>query len=381
MNRIYPVNKNLFYLDDKLRYLNHGSFGATPKVVMGRFIELTKRVEDNPMEFYLVDYPKMMAESRYSVAEYFNSAEKNIVFVDNATSGVNTVFRSLQHKINKDWDILTFNHYYPAIKNSLHYIKNVTGCNIKVAEFPDIIESEEQIIEIIKSSFTDKTKLLVIDHVTSISAVIIPIKQLIKLCRENGIMILIDGAHSPGFIDVDLDKLKPDWYTGNLHKWIFAPKGTAIFYALETDKNDIHPTVISNNYGNGFTEEFDWVGTRNFCAWLTAPECINFHREFFNRDYCRKLSLYVRNLIISELDLQPLVNENMTGLMQSFWLPEIAGTTIKDVNELRKTLLEKYNIEIFLYPFKNRIIMRVSSQIYNSEDEYKVLLKALKEIL
>ncbi|MFC2130817.1 aminotransferase class V-fold PLP-dependent enzyme [Bacteroidota bacterium] len=381
VNKKYPIDKYLFFLDDKLKYLNHASFGATPKLVMERFLKLTQQVENNPMQFYLVDYPLLMAKSRIKIAEFLNSQKDNIAFVDNATTGVNTVLHSLQHQINSKWEILTVNHYYPAIKNTLKYLSNVTGCKIIAAELPDYTESKEQIIDIIKTAVSEKTKLMVIDHISSISAIIFPLKEIIDFCRNNNILILIDGAHAPGFLDLNLDELKPDWYTGNLHKWLFAPKGTAIFYASKPDKHDIHPVVISNNYQNGFTKEFDWTGTKNFCSWLTVPECIEFHQQYFDWDYCRQLSIYARNLIISKLGLKPLANESLTGLMHSFWLPESSGSTMEDVINLRKTLLEKYQIEIFMYPFNGRIVLRTSSQVYNHEEEYNILVKALKDIL
>ncbi len=377
VDRKYPVDKELFYLDKNLIYLNHGSFGATPKAVLQRFIELTEQIDRNPMIFYLEDYPAMINESRKAISSFLNVNPDNLAFVDNATTGVNSVLFSLLKELNSESEILTASHYYPAVKNTLNYISTLTGCKIIVADLPDYVESDEQIKMIILSEITAKTKLLVIDHIKSISGIIIPIKEIIQHCKTKGILTLIDGAHAPGSVSLDLSELNADWYTGNLHKWLFAPKGTAILFSSETQKIPIHPTVISNDFGNGFTKEFDWVGTRNFCSWLTAPECLKFYKENFSYNYCRRLSLFARNLIIEELGLEPMSHENLTGLMQSFWLPLSVGNTIEDVIALRKKLINKYNIEVFMNPFKDRLVLRISSQIYNSEEDYSALLNAL----
>ena len=381
MNKKYPIDKGLWYLDEKINYLNHGSFGATPRVIMKRFFELTAQVEKNPMQFYLDDYPVLMEKSRKEIADFLNAKPDKIAFVDNATTGVNAVLRSLQNVVNPDWEILTTNHYYPSVKNTLAYLSSMTGCKINVIELPDYVESDSQILELIKSCVTPNTKMMIIDHITSVSGIVFPINEIIKFCRENDILILIDGAHAPGFLELNLDELKPDWYTGNLHKWLFAPKSSAILYANEPVKYSIPPTVISNDYEKGFTKEFDWVGTRNLCAWLSTPECLMFHNEYFDWDYCRNLSLFARNLIISELGLKPMTDEKLTGLMQSFWLPESTGTTIEDVLDLRKRILTNHNIEVFMNPFKNRMVLRLSSQIYNHKDECIKLINALKQEL
>jgi len=373
------VEKSLWYLNEGLIYLNHGSFGATPKYVLQRFLQLCEQVDKNPMKFYLEDYPALLESSRNKIADFLKAEPKKIVFVDNATTGVNSVLRSLQPMMDRNWEILTANHYYPAVKNTLSYISSITGCKVVSVELPDFVESAEQLKNLIINGINEKTKLVVIDLISSISGMIYPVEDIIKQCREKGILTLIDGAHAPGSIDLNLEELKPDWYTGNLHKWLFAPKGTAVLYVREPDKYDIHPSVISNNFGKGFTEEFDWVGTKNFCSWLSVPEALDFYHEHFDYNYCRHLSLFGRKLLISELNLTPMVDESLTGLMQSFWLPEKAGSTIEDVLALRKKLLNEYNFEVFLNPFKERIVMRISAQIYNMEEQYEKLVSSLKK--
>jgi len=377
----YPTERSLWYLIDGLTYLNHGSFGATPKQIMQRFFQLNELVEENPMKFYLEIYPELIGNSRKSISEFLNSEPDKIAFVDNATTGVNSVLRSLQNKINSDWEILTTDHYYPAVKNTLNYISEMTGCKIVVAEVPDFVESSGQLFGILINAVTSQTKLLVIDHITSVSGIIFPVQEIIDYCKRNDILILIDGAHAPGFLNLNLGELNPDWFTGNLHKWLFTPKSVGILYVAKPENPEIHPTVISNDYDKGFTKEFDWVGTRNFCSWLTVPECIDFHRKYFDYDYCRELSIYSRELLIKDSGLHPMAHEKLTGLMQSFWLPESAGSKIEDVLALRQKLLSRYGIEVFLNPFKGRIVLRITSQIYNSENEYSMLVRALKEIL
>jgi isopenicillin-N epimerase len=370
-----------WYLKEGLIYLNHGSFGATPKVILNKFFQLCEQVDENPMKFYLDDYPLLLNQSRNAISDFINAQIEKIAFVDNATTGINAVMRSLLPLIKLDWEILTTNHYYPAVKNTLSYISALTGCKINVVELPDFVESSVQLFELITNQINEKTKLLVCDHISSISGMIFPVKELNDFCKTKGIFTMIDGAHAPGFLPLDLKALNPDWYTGNLHKWLFAPKGTAILYSNSSNDFDIHPVVISNNFGKGFIEEFDWVGTRNFCSWLTIKNCIEFYKLNFKFEYCRELSLFARELLIKELDLEPMAHESITGLMQSFWLPEKLGNTVDESIKLRKLLLNKFNIEVFLNPFKDRLVLRISSQIYNTQSHYEKLTEALKYIL
>lgn len=375
------IDKSSWYLDKNIKYLNHGSFGASPKIIMERFFELNLQLEKNPMKFFLEDYPKLIHKSRLEIAKFLNSKPNRIAFVDNATTGVNAVLRSFQSKFNSDWEILTSDHYYLAVKNALNYQSEVTGCKIKAIEFPDYVESSEQIFELFVKNISDNTKLLLIDHISSISGILFPVKELIDAFHKKDIPVLVDGAHAPGFLNLDLKELQPDWYIGNLHKWLFAPKGTAILYCSDAFVREIHPSVIANDYQKGFTNEFDWVGTRNVCAWLTIPECIEFHNEYFKYEYCRNLALEVRELFINDLHLKPMSDSSVTGLMQSFYLPEKIGTTFQDLKDLRAYFLNEHNIEIFLNSFKDRVILRYSVQIYNTFDEYKSLIYALKGLL
>jgi isopenicillin-N epimerase len=377
----YPINKDLWYLNQNIKYLNHGSFGATPKVIMDKFFEFNIKLENNPMKFFLEDYPRLIHKSRLEISKYINAKANRVAFVENATTGVNAVLRSLQYKFSADWEILTTDHYYMAIKNALNYQNEVTGCKIKAVELPKLLESSEQIIDLLVANIGEKTKLLLIDHISSISGIIFPVKEIIEIFHQKGIPVLVDGAHAPGLLNLDIKELNPDWYVGNLHKWLFAPKGTAILYCSDEYVKDIHPASIANDYQKGFTAEFDWVGTRNICAWLTVPDCIKFHNEYFNYDYCRKLSLEVRDLFKKELNLSPLADKSLTGLMHSYYLPEKIGTSMKEMKELRSFFLNEHDIEIFINPFKERVVLRFSVQIYNYLEEYRELINSLKILI
>ncbi len=376
----YPVNKNLFNLNDDIIYLNHASFGATPKIVLDEFFNLTLRMESNPMQFFIDDYHKLMENAKEKISSKFNIPLNNIAFLENATTGVNAVLRSLLPEIDNSWEILTFDHYYPAVSNTLKYISNITKCNIKVIELPEFVESQEQIIELLQKNINSKTKLLVIDHISSISAISYPIKQIITLFHNYNIPVLVDGAHAPGYIDLNILDINPDWYTANLHKWFFAPKGTAILYTSDNWLNKTHPVTISNDFGKGYNAEFDWTGTKNICSWLSAPKFLDFYDEFFNYEYCKNLADESRQLILKETKLQPMINTNLSGLMHSYYLPDKFEPNISDLKKLRLKLLKNYKIEIFINPFKSKLILRTSSQIYNHIDEYKILSKAINEI-
>ena len=251
----YPVSKNLFYLNKNLIYLNHGSFGATPRIILDKFFKLTLRMENNLMKFFIDDYPNLIKQARESISKILNSPTNNLAFIENATTGINSVLRSLQPEIDKNREILTFDHYYPAVNNTLKYIQSITNCKINVVELPQFIESNDQIIYLLKKNINPRTKLLVIDHISSISAITYPIKEIVELCHKYHIPVLIDGAHAPGYLELNLAKINPDWYTGNLHKWYFAPKGTAILYTTDKWLHKIHPLIISNDYSKGYNSE------------------------------------------------------------------------------------------------------------------------------
>ncbi|MGA2297440.1 MAG: aminotransferase class V-fold PLP-dependent enzyme, partial [FCB group bacterium] len=286
--------RNKWLLDENITFINHGSFGATPIKVLGAANRYTEELEREPLKFILEDYFGLIRKTADKIASFFGTKEENLVFVDNATTGVNTVLRALQHQFKPGDELLTVNHVYPAVRNAMQYIADVTGAKYVEIDIPFPTGGNEQIIEIVKKSLTTKTKIAIFDHITSSTGIIFPVKELAELCRQNGTYCLIDGAHAPGMLDLNIPDINADWYVGNLHKWLFAPKGCAILWASDYTKDLIHPLSISLEYKQGFTHEFDWTGTKNPAPFLAASDALDFYNELGKNE----IISYIHNLAV-----------------------------------------------------------------------------------
>lgn len=376
--------KELFLLKDSIKFLNHGSFGATPKKVMDAFIDYNYQLERQPIYFLLEVYPKLLELTFKKLADFLYTKPENIVFVENATSAINNVLYYLENILKVGDEIIITDHVYPAVKNSLINLSKKIDINIIEVDLPIPISSEDEIIEEISSHFTNRTKILIIDHITSPTAVVFPIEKLVKLSRANDIITIIDGAHAIGQIYLNINEIQPDFYTGNCHKWLYNPKGAAFLFVADEYLNDFHPLVISNNYMNGFKEEFEWVGTRNPSAWLSVSDSIDFYNSFGQENiinYCHNLALEASNLIAKKIGAEIIAPPNMTANMVSFCLPKSKKLQNSDAEELRKYFYHNYGIEIPFMNISDDILFRISAQIYNYIEEYEYFIEKMNEFL
>jgi isopenicillin-N epimerase len=373
---------NEWYLDENVVFLNHGSFGAAPKVVLNKYFEILQKLEKQPVSFFIDEYPLLITEAARRLAGFVGAKEENLVFVENATTGVNTVLRSLMLELKPGDDILTTNHEYPGIKNTIQFVSEKTGAKIVEADIPFPIESSEQIIDIIKKSLNDKTRIAVFDHVTSPTALIFPVKELIELCRENNTISIIDGAHVPGMFDLNIEELNPDFYTNNCHKWLFTPKGCALLWVNEKYHDKINPLSISLEYKKGFRNEFAWTGTKNPASWLAVPFAIDFYEGYGKNDimsHNHGLIVKARNAIADELNLSIPTKDNMLGTMATMPFPGNYDINDNIIIELRKQFYNKYRIELPFMAFNNKLWFRISAQIYNEIGDYYKLIDAIRD--
>ena len=368
---------NEWYLDESVVFLNNGSFGATPKVVLEAQFEIIRKLEREPLTFFLDDYNELLNIASVRLAGFVGSEVENIVFVENATTGVNTVLRSLINEINPGDELLTTNHVYPGVKNAMQYVADKTGAKYVEADIPFHIDGSAQIAEIIKKSLNEKTKIAVFDHITSPTAIIFPVKELIEICHAYNTIVVIDGAHTPGMLELNIEELKPDFYTGNCHKWMFTPKGCAFLWVNKNYHDEINPLCISLDYNKGFRQEFAWTGTKNPSSWLVVPESINFYEKFGKNEimsYNHKLAIEARNEILNTLHLDKPCSDDMIGSMASFEMPGNLEINPHSQFELRKHFLKEYRIELPFIVFDNKLLFRVSAQIFNEiEDIYKLI--------
>jgi isopenicillin-N epimerase len=375
-------------LDPGITYLNHGTVGAPPRRVLEAQRRIRDQIELQPSRFLLRELsaiavgggplavPRMRAAAA-EVAEFLGAAGEDLVFVDNATTGVNAVLRSL--KLEAGDEILHTDHVYGGVGNTVRYVARERGWGVRAVELPHP-PSPEGVVEALVGALGPRTRVAVVDHVTSESALLLPLGAIARLCRERGIAVLADGAHAPGAIALDVPALSVDWYVGNLHKWAHAPRSSGILWALPERQAGLHPTVISWGLDQGFTTEFDLVGTRDPTPHLAAPEGIAFLRAL-NIDAVRahnhRLAWSAARMLSASWGTDFEIPESMIGTMVTVPLPARAGSTPEHAARLRDALLFEDRIEVQLHAWRGRLWVRVSAQVYNDEDDVERLANAL----
>jgi isopenicillin-N epimerase len=375
-------------------FLNHGSFGACPKPILALQHKLRREMETEPVQFLWRRYDERLDVSRRAVAAFIGAEPADVVFVPNATTAVNAVVRSL--KLRPGDQILTTAHDYNACRNVLVEAARLARAELVVAPVPFPLGSEENVIEAILRRVTRRTRFAMLDHVTSSTGLVFPVATLVQELETRGIDVLVDGAHAPGMAPLNVSKLRPAWYTGNLHKWVCAPKGAAFLWARPDRQAAVQPAVIShgnNTPRRGYTafqDRFDWSGTLDPTPWMCAGEAIAWMGKLLPggwrelRQTNRNLVVQARRLLSARLGLQPPCPETMLGSMATLPLPEPFQAKPKtekiDAEQLR--LYDEFGIEVMLYRCgtPERRCFRISAQIYNSLRQYEYLGDALERI-
>jgi isopenicillin-N epimerase len=255
--------------------VNHGAYGAAPKLVLAAQEDWRRRMEAQPSLFMRLTLPPALREAADSLGRFIGADGRDLVFVDNATSGCNAVLRSLDFSPGDE--ILILSHAYGAVRNTVRYLADRHGLKIVEAQIRFPQPDADEIVAAVAGGLSERTRIAVLDHVTSASALVIPIARLVALCRAAGVPVLVDGAHAPALVDLDLNALDVDWYVGNCHKWLMAPKGCAFLWTRPERQSAIHPLTISHGFGRGYIEEFDWTGTRDPSAFLAVEAALGFH--------------------------------------------------------------------------------------------------------
>jgi isopenicillin-N epimerase len=367
-------------LDPKITFLNHGSFGACPRIVLEQQQILRARLEQEPVRFFEQELEPLLNTARQELAAFVGATVDELAFVPNATTGVNTVLRSLAFRPGDE--LLTTNHEYNASCNALKFAAEQTEATVVIAEVPLPIESSEQIMEAILAKVSERTKLVLLDHVTSQTAIVFPIRQLAQQLAAQGIDVLVDGAHAPGMIPLNLQELGVAYYTGNCHKWLCAPKGAAFLYVRQDKQNSIRPLVISHGANSPRTDrsrfhlEFDWVGTADPTPYLCVPTAIHClgamlpggWPALIERNHA--MALIVRQSLCQQLQMALPCPDQMIGSMATVPLQGAAETW-------RTALLEQFNIQIPIIFWQNKWLTRFSVQLYNTLTDYEHLADAL----
>jgi isopenicillin-N epimerase len=365
-----------------MAFLNHGSYGAAPKEVLAVQAALRQRLESQPVRFMSRELPGRLAEAGAVLAEFVGAQPADLAFVENATAGCNAVLRSLRLKPGDE--VLITDHIYPAVRNILRHVTAESGALLVEAHLPFPLQGPQPVIDAVTAKITDCTKLIVLDHITSPTATILPVVEIAAAAKKVGAKVLLDAAHAPGQIDFDVTALGADWVTGNAHKWLYAPKGAAFLWAAADAQEGLHPTVISHGFGKGFQAEFGWTGTRDPSAWLAVPAAIAFYRGIGDgavRRHNQDLARRAADLLIARLGTGPASPPSMRGAMATIELPTNLPGEVEVGRALNARIWEKHRIEVPIFAFAGKLWVRISAQVYNELAEYEALADALKKEL
>ncbi|NLF06609.1 MAG: aminotransferase class V-fold PLP-dependent enzyme [Pirellulaceae bacterium] len=395
-----PIRPDAWLLDPNVVFINHGSFGACPKGILARQTAIREEIEREPVDFLVRKMPPLVDRSRAALADLIGADPADLAFVHNATAGVNAVLRSLDFQPGDE--ILTTVHDYNACRNVARYVAERAGARVVVADLPLPITSPEQVVETVLGHLTSRTRLALIDHITSPTALIFPIERLVGALNERGIDTLVDGAHAPGMIPLDLRRIGAAYYTGNCHKWLCAPKGAGFLHVRPDRQKGIQPPIVSHGWNrprSGYTplqDGFDWPGTFDPSAWICVGEAIRFVNSLLpggltalmrrNHD----LAMLGRRMLCERLRLEPVGPEEMLGSMAAVRLPDCDLSPLDPGEEdilygdtrYHDRLLDRYGIEVPVYhwPAAPRMVVRISAQAYNYPAQYERLVAAIPAI-
>lgn len=361
--------------------VNHGAFGATPRRVLAAQVEWRDRMEAQPSQFMRLVLPEARRHAADVLGQFVGAAGQDIAFVHNATDGCNAVLRSLN--LQPGDEILLHSQIYGAVGNAARFAAHRSGAKIVTInlEFPS--EETQSLAERVAAAIRPSTRLVIMDHVTSQSALLLPIEKIAVICRQANVPFLIDGAHGPGQIDVDLAAIGADWYVGNCHKWLAAPKGCGFLWSRPERQAHLHPTTISHGYEAGYLAEFDWVGTQDPSALLSVPAAIDFHEWLGGaslRERNRKLAHDAGRLVAEALGTE-VGNPDQQVAMSMVRLP-LGGEYSKErANALRLRLLEEFQTDAPLQAHGNGIWLRLSAHAYNTLEDYEALVGLCRHLV
>jgi isopenicillin-N epimerase len=379
-------------LDPEITYLNHGTVGATPTRVLMAQQAIRDEIERQPARYLLrelseisvgVSQPEWprLRQAAEAVAAFVGVKGSDLVFVDNATAGINAVLRSFDFEPGDE--ILITDLAYGAVANTAAYVARERGARLVTATTPYPIKNAQLITEAIEKSLTPKTRVAIIDHISSESALLLPVVEIAELCQEKNVAILVDGAHTPGMIPLNISELNVDWYVANLHKWAWAPRSCGFLWAKPERQRELHPPVISWGLDKGYTAEFDWVGTRDPSPYLAAPAAIQFMTELgidAIRTHNHHLAWNAATLLAQSCKTTLSTPKTMIGSMATVPLPPKLGATKEAAFAVRDKLLFEKKIEVQVHPWHGQLWVRLSAQIYNELSDFEKLARAVLSI-
>jgi isopenicillin-N epimerase len=378
-------------LDPTVAFLNHGSFGACPRIVLEQQRDLRARMERNPVQFLHRDLEGLLDEARGSLAAFVGCDPADLAFVANATMGVNTVLRSLDFAAGDE--ILVTDHEYNACRNAVDFVAARAGARVVAAPLPFPIAGPTAVVDAVLAHVTPRTRLLLIDHVTSPTGLVLPVRELVQALAARGVDTLVDGAHAPGMVPLRLDELGAAYYTGNCHKWLCAPKGSALLHVRRDRQQRIRPLSISHGANSPrldrsrFRLEFDFTGTDDPTPFLCIDAAVRFLDGLLPggmpalQAHNRELALRARDRLCAAIGSPPPAPDALLGSLAAIPLPPTAAPALPPFGEdpLQAVLRRQHAIEVpvMRWPAPRLRLLRISAQIYNSMPQYDHLAACL----
>jgi len=391
-------------------YLNHGSFGPAPKSVIAARENWSALLQSEPMDFLVRQLEGALDATRGRLAKFVNSRAEHIAFVDNATVGMNVVARSVTLGLGDE--VLATDHEYGAVQRIWRRRCKESGATFVIGKLPQPLETSAQVVEALQNAITPRTKLLVVSHVTSPTAVILPVREICARAREQGVPVCIDGPHAPAAVPIDLEGLGCDYYTASCHKWLSAPFGSGFLYVHPRRQPELAPSIVSwgrslSGRPGNWKDEFNWTGTRDPAPWLAIADAIRFFEDLkapgqgssagsdastasglegikLFREYSHQLAKYARDEIVQLTGLQPFLPDSRDwyGSMIALPLPaSISPVTDGQMHPLQQALWEKHQIEVPIVTWRGSCYVRVSCHLYNDRSDIDRLKAALRELL
>lgn len=366
-------------LNPAVAFLNHGSFGSVPRPVLEEQERWRRRLEADPIELIARQRDALLNGVKSRLGRFLHADPADIGLVTNATEGINAILRSIGFESGDE--LLTTDHVYHAVRQTMKYVAGRTGASYREVPIPLPIGSPEEIVEQVTRGLGPKTRLLLVDHVASPTALVFPIARLIEVCRDRGIDVLVDGAHAPGMLDLDLNALGAAYYAGNLHKWCCAPKGSAFVHVRKDRQSPVHPNVISHDCGKGMIE-FNWQGTRDLSAWLTIPTALEYMAKLGwdkVRGHNHALAAWAQEMICRKWQLAPLYGQDsLIGSMATLCTPP--GFEKHPFDPLQQRLYSEFQVEAPVVDWNQKRYVRVSAQVYNTPSDYARLAEVVLKL-
>ncbi|MBK9399966.1 MAG: aminotransferase class V-fold PLP-dependent enzyme [Bacteroidetes bacterium] len=392
----YSSHEQHWNHDKNTVFLNHGSFGSCPAAILEKQYQLKIQIEKDPVLAMTENFESVYHENKEALAKFTGCDANDLVLIKNTTMGVNTILQSLTFEEGDE--ILTHSHAYGACVNVLKYYAELNKCKLIIADIPFPIAHEDELTRPLLNAVTSKTKLVLLDHITSATGIIFPVEKLTQQLESRGIEVLIDGAHAPGMVDLNIAAIGASYYTGNCHKWICSPRGSALLHVRKDKQHKIRPLQISHYHDlysgteKHWSAQFIWPGTDDYSAYFLIKDSIHYMQSILGswealRKNNRNLCLEARKLICEELQIEIPTPEHLIGHLASIPVrnhPDAPSKFFNMVAPLKKQLMEEYKIQVPVFYFHNKnpkLLLRISTQVYNSGEQYEYLAACMKKLL